>query len=63
MFTAICEKNCTFHGKYWEKGEVYKGKAEPPAHFRITERPKAEEPKKPEEPPRKNEGDKGEGKK
>ena len=47
MFTAICRKNCTWHGKYWEEGEFYKGKAEPPHHFEITERPNPKgEPKR-----------------
>lgn len=66
MFTAICRKNCTFKGKYWEEGEVYKGKAEPPSHFEITERPaeekgaaKKNEPKN--EPDKKPDNEKPEG--
>ncbi len=40
MFTAICRRKCTFRGKYWEEGETYRGNAEPPDHFEITEGPK-----------------------
>lgn len=61
MFTAICKKNCTWHGKYWEEGEEYRGRAEPPHHFEITARPveaKPEPPKEPSKPDKKNEGDK-----
>lgn len=44
MFTAICKRNCIFRGKYWEEGEVYKGKAEPPSHFEVTGRPAEDKP-------------------
>jgi hypothetical protein len=39
MYTAICKRNCIWNGRYWEEGEAYKGKAEPPHHFEVTERP------------------------
>lgn len=39
MFTAICKRNCIWCGRYWEEGEAYKGKVEPPSHFEVVERP------------------------
>lgn len=39
MYTAICKRNCIWCGRYWEEGEAYKGKVEPPSHFEVTERP------------------------
>ena len=59
MFTAICKKNCTFKGKYWEEGEVYKGKTEPPSHFKITERPAEVKPAPKQDAPKKNEPEAG----
>ena len=49
MIEARCLRDCTWNGKYWKAGEVYRGGEKPPLHFAIV---KDDEPPTPapEEP-------------
>ena len=50
MIEARCIRDCTFCGRYWRAGEIYRGYIDPPKHFEVLSKTKVETTSEPVEP-------------